>query len=237
MSITKYHIAQAGKNAGKWVRCTANYKCRVGGEHREVDSSTKDLQSFFGGEVPLEWDDSKIARAGYNQHGKAYATASPNVNAFKDYLNKAVEDGWSVYEGPYGTSEGGRTVRLEKYDPELDGKFSILFSDRDFKNIKNSPAYERDGEYSLYQTVDGYFVADAPEGYAFSEHSLKLPATDFFREGSNYNYEVFLKAAGTCDRCGKQVGRKNLKHVAFANGMCSECAPIAESELKPGWYN
>lgn len=238
MSITKYHIAQSGKNAGKWVQCTAVVKCRIGGEHREVDSSTKNLESFFGGELPLAVDDSKIAKVGYNQHGKAYPIASPNVNVFKDYLNKAVEDGWSVYEGPYGLTEGGRTVRLEKYDPELDGKFSILFSDRDFKNIKGKNAYEAHGEYTLYQTVEGYFVSDAPEGYAHAEHSLKLGHDkNFFMNADNYNYQTFVDAASTCDRCGKKVGVKGLSPVAFANAMCSDCADDARKELKPGWYN
>lgn len=238
MSTTKYHIAQSGKNAGKWVRCTANYKCPIGGEHREVDNSEKDLSRFFGGEVPLPLDDSKIARAGYNQHGKAYAIASPNVNTYKDFLNKAVDDGWSVYEGPYGMAEGGRTVRLEKYDPELDGKFSILFTDRDFKNLEGSVAYNRDGATTLMQNVEGYFVADTGEGYAHSEHSLKLPKSDFFREGGNYDYQTFVNAAGTCDRCKKNVGKANLSHVAFANAMCPDCVEQGRAELEtPGWYN
>lgn len=57
MSGYKMHIAQRGKNAGQWVRCTAKGTCRVGGNH--ISSETlKTLHALekAAGKTPQKGD-------------------------------------------------------------------------------------------------------------------------------------------------------------------------------------
>lgn len=42
---SKYHIAQTGKNAGKYVPCNAKVSCRIGGEHLSKEAA--ELKNLF----------------------------------------------------------------------------------------------------------------------------------------------------------------------------------------------
>lgn len=174
------------------------------------------------------------ALEGFSSTGKTLTPASiPTNSNFKEYINQAVEEGYSIYEGPWGNREGDSSVVLEKYYPELEGKITITVADRDDKNIEGSTAYKNHGPVSKIRHTSAWFVSDVQEGYAHPQHSLN---TD--QKATAFNSQELLAAAGTCDGCHKNVGRKNLNHVAFSNNFCSECTPEARERLEyKGWYN
>lgn len=178
----------------------------------------------------------KIAGADVDRYGKPrIELPMPEVQYYKPVLEDAVSKGWTLSAGPWGHSGSDRSVIVEKYFPELEGKFSVHFVDRDWKNLEGSKAYEADGPYSLDRHTNAWFVGDTKPGYAYPEHALNVE--DCFENGS-IDEDKLVVSAGTCDVCKKNVGRLNLKHVAFANNACPDCTPGLRDKLEtPGWYN
>lgn len=157
----------------------------------------------------------------------------PKEHHYKDFLTAAEKDGFTFYEGPWGSSDKERTVIAEKYDENLGGKFTLHVADRQYKNLSGSIAYQQYGEYTPMQYIEGWFVADNDNKItAHAEHALKIS------NDGMYSYEDLIDTAGTCDKCGRNVGARNLKPVAFANAACSECYEGMKAEREtPGWYN
>lgn len=178
----------------------------------------------------------KKAEVGFHGNGSQYTPiAIPEGQLYKNMLEQAEADGWKVYEGPWGSNEGDRSVRIEKYFPELDGKITMHVVDRDFKLLPNSPAAKIHGDFVRDTNVSAWFVGDTKPGFANPEHSLHI---DGMVNEDKLSEEAIIVKSGTCDGCGKNVGPKNLEHVAFANAFCNSCAPDARSKMEtPGWYN
>lgn len=157
----------------------------------------------------------------------------PKEHHYKEFLAAAEKDGFTFYEGPWGSSDKERTVIAEKYDANLGGKFTLYVADRQYKNLSGSLAYQRDGEYTPMQYIEGWFVSDNDKKIvAHAQHALNVEKTE------TYSYEDLIETAGTCDNCKRNVGVKNLKPVAFANAACSECYESMKAEREtPGWAN
>ena len=173
----------------------------------------------------------------YRDFKKLEEIPIPKEQHYKTFIKGAVKNGFKVFKPQHVYSQDN-SVQLEKRIDELNGKIMIRVTDRYDKlpdNMKN-----RNGNYNTHMHVamiEAWFVADAPAGYANSEHGLRImdERPDALTE---FNNDKVMVAVGTCDGCKKNVGRNNLIHVAFANNFCSECAPQAKKDLEfPGWYN
>lgn len=222
--MTKYHIAATGKNAGKWVPCTAEKNCRIGGTHLSSNSAaTKQIVAILDS-LP-EADDIRIARVGYNDSGKELTKIIPSPkHANIEDINAALADGFEAFEGPWGSGEFDRSVVLEKYDEELGGKFVLWYVDRDFKGTN--------GERTPDVSRSIWFKADTVKGFAFAQHALLIGNKD------PYSYKALVDASGSCDECKSVVGRGNLHHVAFANSVCEACYNDVRDRMEaPGWAN
>lgn len=222
--MTKYHIAGTGKNAGKWVRCTAEKNCRIGGTHLSSNSAATAKIVAILDSLP-DADDIRVARVGFNDSGKELVRVEPSANQkYIEDIRKAQADGFEVFEGPWGNGEFDRSVILEKYDEDLGGKFVIWFVDRDYKN--------GDGSRSPDFNRSVWFKADTVKGFAFAQHALLVGSKE------PYSYKGLVDASGTCDECKAVVGRGNLHHVGFANSVCEACYSDARDRMEaPGWAN
>lgn len=177
-----------------------------------------------------------IANEGVNRNEKLEEIEIPKGQYYTKYIQGAVEEGFRVFKPKHVYSED-KSVQLEKRLPELDGKIMIHITDRYDKTLEGSIARERWGEKMHHTSISAWFVGDVPAGYANSEHALHVDNQNI-DDATGFDYEWFTTAIGTCDGCGKNVGRKNLEHVAFANNFCHDCAPAAREEMEyPGWYN
>ena len=222
--MVKYHIAATGKNAGKWVLCTAEKNCRIGGTHISNNSAAaKEIIDILDTLPPA--DDIRVARVGFNDNGKELVKTVPVPNQkYIEDIRKAQAEGFEVFEGPWGTNEFDRSVVLEKYDEELGGKFVLWFVDRDFNNGNGT----RSPDFS----TSAWFKADTVKGYAFPQHAILLDKSE------GYSYDALVKGASACDECGKTVGRANLHHVGFASSVCEECYSDTRDRMEtPGWAN
>lgn len=199
------------------------------GKGLQAEDSFSDKASKFENSV-------KKAEVGTHSNGTEFTPVEiPEGQLYKNMLEQAETDGWKVFGGPWGAGEGDRSVRIEKYFPEHEGKITMHVVDRDFKLLPNSPAAKIHGDFVRDTNISAWFVGDTKPGFANPEHSLHVGdavSTDELSE------EALISKAGTCDKCGKNVGPKNLQPVAFANAFCKECAPGAREQMeKPGWYN
>lgn len=192
------------------------------------------------GDGYLSYNDYQNARpiipalAGKASSGKDLnPIAVPEDSNFKEYIDGAVSEGFTVYAGPWGNREGDRSVVLEKYYPELEGKFTITVADRDDKMPEGSTGYKNHGPIAEMRHTSAWFISDVQEGYAHPQHSLNID-----QRSKTFNIKELTDAAGKCDGCNKIVGKANLNHVAFANNFCNDCTPAAREKLEyAGWYN
>lgn len=160
----------------------------------------------------------------------------PEGQYYTKYIEGAVNSGFKIFK-PEHVYDEDKSVQLEKRLPELKGKILIRITDRYDKTLEGSIAREQYGEKVHHTSVSSWFVGDAPAGYANPEHALPIN-NQKIDTNTEFDYDWFVTASGTCDGCGKNVGRNNLEHVAFANNFCHECAPKAREEMEtPGWYN
>lgn len=171
----------------------------------------------------------------YRDYKKLEEIPIPKKQHYKIFIEGAVENGFKVFK-PQHVYENDNSVQLEKRIDELNGKIMIRLTDRKDRMPENMR--KENGAAQMHVTMmDAWFVGDAPAGYANSEHALNF--TDGTPDSTTaFNNEKVMAAVGTCDGCGRNVGRNNLIHVAFANNFCQDCAPSAKEEMeKPGWYN
>lgn len=222
--MVKYHIAATGKNAGKWVLCTAEKNCRIGGTHISNNSAAaKQIIDILDTLPPA--DDIRVARVGFNDNGKELTKGEVSpAHKYLEDITAAQADGFEVFEGPWGNNEFDRSLVLEKYDEELGGKFVLWYVDRDFKN--------GDGTRSPNYSKSVWFKADTVKGFANPQHALLVG------DKEPYSYNALVEASGTCDECKTVVGRGNLHQVAFANSVCEKCYSDARDRMEtPGWAN
>ena len=180
----------------------------------------------------------KIAEPGLQQNGNRRKPVDvPEVQRYKAVIEDAVSKGWSVFEGPWGHSATDRSVCVEKYMPDMGGKFLVQLVDRDWKNLEGSPAYIKYGPVMPDYHTNVWFVEDTKPGYAFNEHGLRTE--DFLdTDSETLDEEKLIAKASTCDDCGRAVGIKNLNRVGFASMGCNDCIEGMRARIeKPGWYN
>ena len=160
--------------------------------------------------------------------------AVPEKQVYKEYIEKALNDGWVPSEGPWGSNEHDRSVTLKKRLDDLNGSLMLRLVDRDFGNRRYNRATS---EYDITRAHDysasGWFVEDSiGKGYAPRDQSLmELDVTE-------YDMKALLKEVNSCNVCRKEVGVKKLIPVFFSNAACADCAPAMKQRLEtPGWYN
>lgn len=177
-----------------------------------------------------------IAEEGKNRGTTLEEIPIPEGQHYTKFIEGASEAGFKIFKPEHIYNED-KSVQLEKRLPEEEGKILIRITDRYDKTLEGSIARERWGEKMHHTSISAWFVGDVPAGYANSEHALHVDNQNI-NSDTSFDYDWFVTASGTCDGCGKNVGRKNLEHVAFANNFCHDCAPKAREEMEtPGWYN
>lgn len=155
----------------------------------------------------------------------------------KEYIDEAVADGWTVDEGPWGSSEHDRSVTLKRELPEIDGSFLLWLVDRDyhtwdFKMVDG--VRTRVDTYTPEESVNMWFNQKAKPGYAERQQGLPVSLRDL----DAYDLDKFLKRANRCNHCGREIPANKLNRVGFADHACDLCLAEVRSRVeKPGWTN
>jgi len=159
-------------------------------------------------------------------------------NIYAPLIEKLVADGGEVFEGPWGSKETDRSVKVQIRDDEFGGMFNLTLADRDDKTLEGSPAEKKHGPVMRYHNVSAWFVGDTVEPYANPEYALGFGSIIGGLGDVPESLSDLRESYTTCPECGRNVGAGNIDHVAFANRACFDCSPKLRAKLEtPGWYN
>lgn len=172
MNDIKQHIASSGKNAGKWVRCTAEKNCRIGGAHRvvpnilsdedfltELDNLDKKVDKGTTWEQLLNNDNNsldvenilslKIGNQTIREALEEWSSEVENLDVeidFTEYLSLQNTMKKCVIlseEGPQDTQFYIHALNLAKQNTKED--FDITFDDEASPDLKLQIQYDEEG--------------------------------------------------------------------------------------------